>query len=119
MLVSDRKVFQTAEHSEAVVARLRLLGLVGAVLLLVGPALAGWGFAAFGGALQAQNQCTSSCGPLDSQALNASIQVSLYIGAGIVVGGLGLSLVLAGAMILLERAAPPEWATRSSAGETH
>jgi len=100
---SGRNVFVRA-HLSAVVARsLRVLGIVGAVLLLVGPVLIGAGFANSAYAEQQEINCTGTCRSQDSNVLNATIATELFFGIGLAIIGVGAGLVFACATQFMSR----------------
>ena len=93
--VTKRNLFVTPGAVDPVVGSLRTLGIVGAALLLVGPALIGAGFANAAYAEHQEIGCTGNCAPQDRAAINASIDTELFFGLGVVVIGVGAGLVFA------------------------
>ena len=94
---------------DQVASGLRLLGIVGALLLLIGPAVAGVGFVNLASLQNTQNQCHTNCSLGFRSVLNATAELGEFEGAGIAIGGLGLGLVLLATVGILTRGprAPP------------
>jgi hypothetical protein len=81
---------------------LRALGIVGAALLLLGPVLIGVGWANLAYAEHQYIICTGNCND-GSNELNASYDMELLFGLGLVSIGVGLGLVFACATQLMGR----------------
>jgi hypothetical protein len=81
-------------------------GIVGAVLLLLGPAVVGVGYANVGIAASNSVNCTANCSSVEHAAANATFLLTLTLGAGIIVGGVGAGLVLAAAVRFMSRWPP-------------
>jgi len=83
-------------HLPGFVARsLRLLGIVGAAFLLVGPVVIGAGFANAAYAGQQEINCAGNCRSQDSNVFNATIATVLLFGIGLAIIGVGAGLVFA------------------------
>jgi len=93
-------------------SRLWTLGLVGAILLLVGPALVGIGYANFAAAESAEINCRVSCNSEAHATLNASLETEVSLGAGLAAGGVGAGCVFAAAVQYMSRW-PPKTGTGS------
>lgn len=87
-------------------SRARIVGVIGALLLLAGPCVAGGGFLNAAYSLSAASQCTVRCG-VGHSALDAQLESELLLGVGFAVGGAGLGLVLVATVPLVGRPTPP------------
>jgi hypothetical protein len=85
---------------------LRQLGIVGAALLLIGPVLIGVGFANAGYAEHQEISCTGNCTSQERDAINATYDLELFFGLGVIMIGLGAGLAFACATRLMSRASP-------------
>jgi len=90
---------------------LRTLGLAGAVLITAGLAVIGSGFlndaVAEGSEINCEyNPPSSGCSSVASNALNASLDSEYFLGAGFLVAGVGLGLVLIAAVSFMTRWPP-------------
>ena len=99
----ERKLFVTPRVPESVAYRLRTLGIIGAALLLVGPVLIGVGFANSANAESNAVNCTSNCNSAQRDALNATIYNEVFLGLGLIVGGVGAGLVFAAGIQFMTR----------------
>ncbi len=93
---------------------LALMGIAGAVLLVIGGGIAGIGFINASNAETAYTNCSlhppsSGCEQLSNNETNASIASELDFGVGLVVGGVGSGLLFVAAISFMNRAAarPP------------
>jgi len=89
-----------------VAGSLRTIGVVGAVLLLVGPGLVGVGYLYAAAESSAAINCTSNCNSAQRNAENASFAEEQFLGSGIIVGGVGAGLVFAVALQYMGRWPP-------------
>jgi hypothetical protein len=90
---------------------LRSLGLVGAALIMAGVAVIGVGFLNDAVAESSEISCnysppSSGCTSVYDNALNASTDTTYFIGAGFIVGGVGLGLVMVAAVGFMSRWPP-------------
>jgi hypothetical protein len=90
------------------------LGIVGAVLILLGAGIAGAGFFVSAVAQQNEFNCAyqhplSNCGQSDEADENDSVLAEFLISGGVVAGGVGLFLVVYAMVILMaqRREQPP------------
>jgi cytosine/uracil/thiamine/allantoin permease len=97
-----------------VTSRLRALGVLGAVLLLIGVSMVGAAYAVTGLALSNEISCGSNCHSAYQNVQNASVLASFLQSIGIAVSVGGAALVLAAAVQFMDRwprtvtvAAPP------------
>jgi len=78
-----------------VAVSLRVVGIVGATLLLVGPLVIGAGFVNSAYAEHQEVTCTGNCRSQDNAALNATFSTELFFGLGVIFMGVGAGLVFA------------------------
>ncbi|MGP8072251.1 MAG: hypothetical protein ACLPZM_03875 [Thermoplasmata archaeon] len=87
---------------------LRVLGIVGAILILAGFAIVGFGLLNEAAAESTAINCTGShCQSADQNATNASLQASSFLGIGFVSAGVGVACTLSSAVVLMGRWPPP------------
>ena len=87
------------------------LGVLGAVLIIAGGALIGFGFLNAASAENAANNCQyqpppTQCISQDRTALNASIQDEMFLGLGFAVVGVGGGCLLIAAVSFMSRWPP-------------
>ena len=96
----------------------RLLGFLGAILVLAGFAVVGVGFVNAAAANAASASCTSACSSQLEAVFNASSLEGELGGAGLAIGGGGLGMVLVSGLSLMApppaegavvRSIPPPW----------
>ena len=90
---------------------LRVVGIAGAVLILVGAAIGGIGFINASTAESASVTCglnppAQGCRTVEENAANASVQEELFLGIGLVAGGIGVGLVFSAAISFMSRWPP-------------
>jgi hypothetical protein len=85
---------------------LRAVGIVGAVLLLLGSATVGLGYANVGIAASNSVNCTANCNSVEHAGANATFLLTLTLGVGIILGGVGAGLVLTAAVRFMSRWPP-------------
>jgi hypothetical protein len=85
---------------------LRILGTIGAVFLLVGVVIVGVGVLYLATTQNASANCSTNCPSANQNLVNASTNEGYFIGAGIILGGVGLGLVIAVAIQFMSRWPP-------------